>query len=283
MKPPFAPTELITDPTSGALKGLEITDHMPVPAVVEAEGDRILFDFTLKSDLKKPPSDLLERFVSARSNKEFLRFAKRFGPMALFSKKTAPHWPDPEKLANLCDPHYETLSDWRRCQKEMTAVLTMIATLQSGQTPTIETLSDFNDMVGGEFLEPKVLNAAKDNAAWKRKLAQSAALFYTRSLANACRITPALRPKKVGLEIVFQDAIVYRPGSPRGGLSLPGALTVQLMSAFAGMAIALCTECHRSYFPTRRPAAKRNRFCPDCGKKAAWRWSKWKIRHPEAN
>jgi len=281
MTPSIQSTNFLTDPKSAALSRLEISDRMPVPTIVKDEGGRILFDFTSPVDWKKPQSDLLERFVSAQSNADLLRFAKRFGPLALFHTKNGSRWPDPGRLADFCDPHYEELNDWRRCQQQMRAVLHLMTTLQLNDTPTIQALSDFNEMVGGAFVEPKVLEAAKSNAAWRRKLAQGAVLFYTRALANACRITPALRPKKTTLEIVFQDAIVPVPGSSRGGLSLPGALTLQLMSAFAGTAITLCTACGRAYLPKRRPAANRSRFCPDCGIRAAWRESKRKARDPE--
>lgn len=274
-------TNFLSDPKSGALSRLEISDRMPVPAVVADEGGRILFDFLSPLDWKKPQSDLLERFLSAQSNADLVRFAKRFGPLALFPSDKGSSWPDPARLADFCDPHYEELSDWRRCQQQMRTVLVLMTTWQQDGTPTIDALSGFNDAVGGAFVQPQVIEAAKSSTTWRRNLALHAAFFYTRTLANACRITPALRPRKTGLEIVFQDAIVPALGSSRGGLSLPGALTLQLMSAFAGTAISLCTSCGRAYVPKRRPAAKRNRFCNDCGIRAAWRESKRGLRDPE--
>lgn len=281
MAPSTESIETFTDPKSGALKPLRISDQMPVPAVVESDGSRILFEL---SSLRphgwvRPPSDLLEEFVNAHSNADLFQFAKRFGPLALFPiAGTNVLWPDPERLAEFCDPHYEELSDWRRVQQQVRAVLMLMLSLRQNKTPTMEALSAFNATVGGVFVQPNVLEAAKSSARWRNGLALRAALFYTRTLANVCRITPALRPKKTTLEIVFQDSIAHLPGSTRGGLSLPGALTIQLMSALVGTALAFCKACGRAYVAERRPAADRNTFCPDCGIRAAWRESKRKIR-----
>jgi hypothetical protein len=56
---------------------------------------------------------------------------------------------------------------------------------------------------------------------------------------------------------------------------LSGALALQLSYAVASSeGVATCFACGRFYTPTRRPAAGRRSFCPDCGLRAAWRTSK---------
>jgi hypothetical protein len=56
---------------------------------------------------------------------------------------------------------------------------------------------------------------------------------------------------------------------------LAGALALQLAYAVASSeGVATCFACGRFYTPTRRPAAGRRSFCPDCGLRAAWRTSK---------
>jgi hypothetical protein len=56
---------------------------------------------------------------------------------------------------------------------------------------------------------------------------------------------------------------------------LSGALALQLAYAVASSeGVATCFACGRFYTPTRRPAAGRRSFCPDCGLRAAWRTSK---------
>jgi hypothetical protein len=60
-------------------------------------------------------------------------------------------------------------------------------------------------------------------------------------------------------------------------VSLFGALGLQLLYAAAAKSgFALCSGCGKAYFPTRRPARGRERFCSDrlCRETAAWRLSK---------
>jgi predicted RNA-binding Zn-ribbon protein involved in translation (DUF1610 family) len=56
---------------------------------------------------------------------------------------------------------------------------------------------------------------------------------------------------------------------------LSGALALQLAFAVASSeGVTTCFACGRFYTPSRRPAAGRRSFCPDCGLRAAWRTSK---------
>lgn len=271
------PWEPLADPDSGRLGRPSISDEMPVPDSIEGDGSEIVFDFTSNIRGVRPPLNLLERFLTADTDVAVIRFAKRFGPLAVFpSEDEEFSWPDPQRLSDLCDPHHEQLATWRRYQEQMNTVLALSAALREDQTPTIEDLDSFNQSVGGVFLQPKTRELAAKSANWRRGLAQRAGLFYTRALANACRLIFALRLNRKGqMETVFQDAVGNRPG---GGLSLCGALTVQLMMAFAGTSLSLCSSCGQAYFPKRRPAVGRNRYCPRCGIRASWRDSKKKLR-----
>ena len=63
-----------------------------------------------------------------------------------------------------------------------------------------------------------------------------------------------------------------------GGL-LWAALALQLASAISGGAgLATCSACGALFLPRRVPAQMRNRFCPQCGTRAAWRLAKQKQR-----
>ena len=89
-----------------------------------------------------------------------------------------------------------------------------------------------------------------------------------------CGLRPALtfewhrNWKDSRIELVFQDA---RADLMSFGLSLFGALTVQLMSAATGSAIAICSACGHSFVPRRRPAFGKRRYCRACGRAAAVR------------
>lgn len=55
-------------------------------------------------------------------------------------------------------------------------------------------------------------------------------------------------------------------------LGLLGALSIRLMLVAADSeGFALCTSCHQSYVPNRRPDPTRRNYCQTCGNKAAWR------------
>jgi hypothetical protein len=277
MVAPIAPWVTLADPETGRLGRPSIADDIPVPTRIEADESGIIFDFSWVRP-EHPPRDLLDRFINAKTDSALIKFAKRFGPLALFhSGEGDVPWPDPQQLADLCDdPHRETLADWRRCQRQMRLVLALMGTLHDNDTPTVDALADFNDAVGGAFVQSNVLDKAKTNSDWRKGLAMRAGLFYAKTLAQVCRLTPVVRMNRKGrMEIVFQDAVGHVPG---GGLSLAGALTVQLMSAFAGTALAVCSSCGHPYFPDRRPARGRNKYCTVCGTRASWRDSKRKQR-----
>jgi hypothetical protein len=63
-----------------------------------------------------------------------------------------------------------------------------------------------------------------------------------------------------------------------GGILWAG-LALQLASAISGGAgLSTCSACGALFPPRRVPAEKRNRFCAQCGTRAAWRLAKRKQR-----
>jgi len=73
------------------------------------------------------------------------------------------------------------------------------------------------------------------------------------------------------LEIGFTGQTWF--GMP--GISLVGALAVQLAHAIAGTeTTAVCTACGKPFFAARRRAASRDRYCQLCGNEAARRAAK---------
>ena len=267
--------DALGDP-SGRLGRPTISDAMPVPEVIHADGSGIVFDFTSKIRAVRPPQGLLDRFVSSRSDAELVWFAKRFGPLALFpSLPGTVHVPDPARLADFCDLHREELASWRRIQTQMKTAMALVASYHSDMAPPIEDLRAFNDSTGGAFVIESVLGSAAKSNKWRQALGLRAGIFYTRALARSCRLTPALRVERNGrTDIVFQDAISVSAGA-RWGMSLPGALTVQLLSSFAGASLVLCSSCGKAFVPHGRwPAVGRRRYCPECGHKAALRDAK---------
>jgi hypothetical protein len=61
-------------------------------------------------------------------------------------------------------------------------------------------------------------------------------------------------------------------------------LSMQLATAVCGGAgFAICSACGNPYSPTRTPVAGRQRFCQQCGLRAAWRLSKRKSRKEQSH
>jgi hypothetical protein len=65
-----------------------------------------------------------------------------------------------------------------------------------------------------------------------------------------------------------QWEMVFGPvhGSPFGAIGL-----ALMMAVSEKDGLAICSNCHKSYLPTRRPNPRRRNYCPTCGKLAAWR------------
>jgi hypothetical protein len=54
--------------------------------------------------------------------------------------------------------------------------------------------------------------------------------------------------------------------------ALFGYIGLSLMMAVSEKGgLAICSCCHNSYIPSRRPNPERRNYCPTCGKRAAWR------------
>ena len=99
------------------------------------------------------------------------------------------------------------------------------------------------------------------------ELARSTAVLYTSALVQSCGVRPALVYRGDDVGLVFQDGIAQ---GLMGGLSLAGALTVQLMASVAGHGFATCSSCGNPFTPTaHQPSFGKRRFCKNCGKRAA--------------
>ena len=70
-----------------------------------------------------------------------------------------------------------------------------------------------------------------------------------------------------------------------GRSNLLAVLTIQLMIMIADKdGYAICSHCHHSYIPSKRPASTKRNYCwrEEC-KRAAWRDSKRELREREGN
>lgn len=105
-------------------------------------------------------------------------------------------------------------------------------------------------------------------------------------LARTVHAFMAESPVTLGFEWPFVDEDTARQGgvirSDAGFAARPrvrlvgstfGILTCQLAVAIQGEIFAICSNCHQTYAPTRRPQAGRDNYCPACRdvRKAAYK------------
>ena len=266
--------DALADPESAMLGRPGMPDGLPVPDETQVVAEHLVFDFGSDIHGRDVPTDLLDRFVSAITDAGLVRFARRFGPLALFPEGEGDFVkPDPSRLAGYYEEHRERLASWRKFQHQVRLVLGLAAAFHSEDVPSFEALRECEAL--GLFRPGTVDAACHKGAASQRNLGINAALTCSRVLAEACGLRPALALYgRSGISLVFQDAIAVWPFAGLG-LSLAGALTVQLMAAIAGSGFALCSSCGEPFVPKRRkPAFGKRRYCSRCGRAAAVRDAK---------
>jgi hypothetical protein len=254
-------------------------DRLVVPTRVDLQPEELSFSIEFgKWRHIRPPANLLERFLKARSDAALFRFAQSFGPL------TTPNW------LKVWDTGFrESLPFWRRFQWELDYLLGIAATLREG----LDINGDPRDAYEqhGIQLEPYVsfLSLADlgrgEKPTWNehaksRRQAMASRVFLWRVgvLTQSCELRPTLIETVSG-ERRFD--LVFQTGSSGFGMSLRGALSAQFLAAATGSGFAVCSACGRCFVPQRRrPAFGKRRFCHECGRAAALRAAKasWRDR-----
>jgi hypothetical protein len=247
----------------------------------------------------RPPANLLERFLRLRTNDAFLKFAQRFGPLGL-SGDRADAVPDPqpythERFVQLGFKQEESLHAWRVYQSEFNVLLAFAADIRERQSPKREIIEhlDSRGLIGtvrprtiGDFLAPQPL-IVEVWSTWtlnqRLKFVEGFLRERTTMYVKACRLKPALglstgrRESGPRITLVFQDAT--SENYMMFGLSLFGALTVQLLASATGSGYAVCSACGSVFVPLRRqPAFGKRRYCRACGRTAALKDAKADFR-----
>jgi hypothetical protein len=234
------------------------------------------------STLRVPPT-LLDQFVAVETDDGMLRFAKRFGPLGFANdgERVAP-----PPLFGQRGERKESLAWWFRWQAEFRTLLTLAALLREGNDPHREIFAQYEEWrvtvpartLGNLVRKSSVLEKWSSLPRRVRHRAGVDLLnLRTRTLIERCGLRPTVtfNPTASGLSAAFyfQDATADGPTSI--GLSLFGALTVQLLAAMTYGGFAICSGCGSVFVPrTRRPAFGRRRYCPRCGRRAAVRDAK---------
>ena len=279
----------LTDPETGQLRSSMPSDALWVAGRVEINGGNLCFDWRAPISHRRPPPTLLERFLRLRSDDAILSFAERFGPLAPRGLYGAGQETDygPPSSPDHWQKHRESLRAWRQYQSQLNVLLALVAAVREKESPAKETFAKLHKLgilpavdrrtVSELGKLPPILTEWESRSLANRLT--TARLVFLQTIETYvlhCGLRPALTLEwsRTGsrMELVFQDARADFIGA---GLSLFGALTVQLMSAATGSALAICSACGSFFVPRRRrPAFGKRRYCRACGRTAALRDAK---------
>jgi hypothetical protein len=269
--------ESLVDPDTGALVPALPLEELTVPAAVELRSGELWFTPAAGRPRVRPPANLLEQFLTARTDAALIRFARRFGPLGT----TKGGW-----LETQYKGYRESLDVWRRYQWEFNHLLSIAAALREGSSIETDPYTAFEDhgipipvqrfSLLGDLGKPWPPPWKTRTRIQRQVLASSLLLTRSAALVRLCELRPALKETRTDerrFDIVFQDG-------PHGyGMSLRGALTTQVLAAVTASGFTLCSACGRVFVPKRRqPAFGKRRFCGSCGRAAALRAAKAAFR-----
>jgi len=218
------------------------------PRVLGIQGDYLLCDGN-HTQSKSAGTGLLEGFLdlAGGSNDEVLTFAKRWGALNISTKPI----PGMKFL--------EPISTWRFLAGRLSTLRRIGAELNS-------------EKLGSEIDWRMLGNEAPGSLPEGR----FGLMSQIRRLVSKAK----LRPRLYWYDALGQWQIDHDSESRSNLLAV---LTIQLMVTIADKdGAAICSHCHRWYFPSKRPASTKRNYCQreEC-KRSAWRDSKRELRRKE--
>lgn len=248
---------------------LQLNGWLIIPSEAWQEQGFIWWGMPPRPETRKPPGGLLDAFRKLHSalDEHILDFVRKYGALWVCREHGHPTTDDNDEDRH-CGVNVGGLLDGKRGMF-------------------------FVDSIEGYRKLARLLNAtcnASAEIALNRPIRERDWETIRQETRDYPPLVPMLPKKRVdsreALETVMRFLIInagVRPAfhwDPRirtwrldlEGRGLFGALVVQTL-LFAGDVdrFALCTSCHRSYLPIRRPDPTRRNYCPDCGVRAARR------------
>lgn len=250
---------------------------------------------------------LLERFANAKTDAEIVALADEFGPLG-FSRRLSLKNPQrirataalaaenlfgvySELIAHCAEP----VAAWRNYQGRLGLILRMAVLFRNGESARDE---DWKKAVDLGLLTPDDLERGMGALRGYRPDARVVAAIVltgqfvissTSDLIDCAALRPRLRfaetldlnarpPRDTRFTINLGADTAIDPASLIDDNSLLGILTLQLLTAVAGVSGTVCASCGAWYTPSRRPAAGRKNYCRRCGRAAAVRDAKARLR-----
>lgn len=254
---------------------------MPLPELtrhelVEAASGGMRFQLRKTGRSRPVPPSLLDAFVRRRTTRGLVGFARQWGPLGVYYNRQD-KWlrPDPARLSKDSMGerlHSERIEWWHRYRALFASLLAAVATVDRRTTITaeeVEFIRNWQRNAPGKVR--KGVYAPATTRRWgpvSRPEAALASHWALERLREECGLHPtaALQPNASTGDIEWQ--FQFRDSS--GGITLIGALTIQLMSVPMGGGFGICKECREPFQPTRDS----RKFCTKCqavgaGKKQA--------------
>ncbi len=245
-----------------------------VPPLVAIQGDALRWQHATpigqphRFPRRADPKGMLDSFLRIGSDKEVLRFARRWGPLYLcrhdlpYTHLLNPTYTsilDPDLSARsryLCGPRgVEPLVTWHHFVAQARAIIEIGAALRRGQKVPRQSWEQLFQPEDGGY--PEQLEAMLADSTDPRVVG-GLWLFYLKPLLDLW-----LRWSDVHLGC----SPSWIPDSSRSPLYLDtettfGLLGVQMMAAIAGgNNIAICSACGEAYLPLRKPQRGRQNYC----------------------
>jgi hypothetical protein len=209
-----------------------------------------------------PGGPLLDQFVQLREapDEELLKFARRWGTLGLCEHglpRFHPRhgWCDGLRLRSHtrsgAGVFIEPLAGWRQVADAFRSTLNLGAEINQGR------LGSEDDW-----------KRAMPNATFEKPPKTDAARALLMVVVNGWLSSADVRPEFGWGNGEWQIRLKASDG-PTG---LSGHLALGLALAVAKKdGLVICSSCHGSYMPNRRPNPHRRNYCPKCGCRAAWR------------
>jgi hypothetical protein len=238
-----------------------------VPKAIWLEDGNIVSDIWSGFRKARPGAGMLDTFVGLHdsSDEVILSFAKKWGTMFLCehglpyfhgSTHNVFGWGEcqPVKDGKL---YVESADHWRRLSAVAYAIMNIAAELNQDRRGNSDDwrIANIEYLHGADLSSDKMQNVGRERECLSHLVTD---------WIQIGGIGPKLQWSVDRRQ--WEMTLASDHGTPFGALGL------KLMMAISEKdGLAVCSSCHKSYIPLRRPDPTRRNYCPQCGSRAAWR------------
>ena len=236
------------------------------PAPLDCKDGFLCYDFSFSRQLRPVDRSMLRDFLrlAGASDDAIYRFSRKWGVFGLCEHGL------PRRHSDACmsmrragSSRVEKIEDWRTLAAAFKCFINISAELSQGRTGAMD---------DWRFVDRRL--SGPDFPAWDdldlqitlsdEWIARIKLLTLMRRLIWLSDMTLRLDWK--------QSSRSWGISPDSNGVNLLALLTLNLLLTMADKdGFAVCSSCHQSYIPLRKPDPTRRNYCPKCGLKAAWR------------